>query len=241
MIVKEFKDVDLSFQGRVCGKAYNLAKLKSFGINVPNGFVIIDYEDNKENNALILDIFKKLSLQTVAGRSSAICEDGAQTSFAGQFETILFVKQDNLLQAVQQCFASNKNESAMFYAKENNIEEENTKVSVVVQTMINSEISGVMFTQNPIREEEEILIECILGVGEKLVQGEITPSQIRLQKDNGEIISYLGEQIINTEQVKQLFEVGTKIEKCFGCAQDIEFAISNNILYILQTRPITTL
>lgn len=241
MIVKELKDVDLSMQGKVGGKAYNLAKLKSYGINVPNAFVIVDYEESSENNKTILDMFDKLSLDTVAVRSSAICEDGAITSFAGQFETILFVKKEGLIDAVKKCFDSNKNESAVFYAKENNIEEENTKVSVVVQTMINSEISGVMFTQNPIREEDEILVECILGVGEKLVQGEITPSQIRLDKTSGDVISYIGDEILSEGRVKELFEVGTKIEKCYGTAQDIEWAIAGNVLYILQTRPITTL
>ena len=241
MIIKKFKDVDTTLQGRVGGKAFNLAKLKSFGLNVPNGFVVVDYEDCVENNEAIVKMFDDLSLKMVAVRSSAICEDGAQTSFAGQFETILFVKKDNLIEAVQKCFWSNQNESAIFYAQENNIEKENTKVSVVVQTMIDSEISGVMFTQNPITEEDEILVECILGVGEQLVQGEVTPSQIRISKTDGVAISYLGEKIIREDKIAELFQNAKKKEKCFGCPQDIEFAVENNILYILQARPITTL
>lgn len=241
MIVEEFKSFDQSLQNKVGGKAFNLAKLKQFGLNVPNGFVVIDYENTSQNNQTILNMFEKLGLETVAVRSSAICEDGAVTSFAGQFETILFVKKENLIESVEKCFLSNQNESAMFYAQENNIAKENTKVSVVIQKMIDSEISGVMFTQNPITEENEVLIECIEGVGEKLVQGEITPSQIRLEKPSGNIISYFGNKLINEDRISELFENSKKIENCFGCPQDIEFAIEKNVLYILQTRPITTL
>lgn len=98
-----------------------------------------------------------------------------------------------------------------------------------------------MFTQNPITEEDEILIECILGVGEQLVQVEVTPSQIRISKTDGVAISYLGEKIIREEKIAELFQNAKKIEKSFGCSQDIEFAVKNNILYILQARPITTL
>ena len=241
MIVEEFKSFSADLQSKVGGKAFNLAKLKQHGLNVPNGFVVIDYENTPQNNQQILEMFKNLGLETVAVRSSAICEDGAVTSFAGQFETILFVKQENLIDAVEKCFLSNQNESAVFYAQENNIARENTKVSVVVQKMIDSEISGVMFTQNPITEENEVLVECIKGVGEKLVQGEITPSQIRLEKPSGQIISYFGDKLIDDDKVSELFENSRKIETCFGCPQDIEFAIEKNILYILQTRPITTL
>ena len=241
MVIKEFKNVDLSMQGRVGGKAFNLAKLKNFGLNVPNGFVVVDYEDNDKNNKDIEKMFESLGLETVAVRSSAICEDGEQTSFAGQFETILFVKKEGLIDAIKKCFESNQNESAVFYAEENNIAKENTKVSVVVQTMIDSEISGVMFTHNPITEEDEILVECVLGVGEKLVQGEITPSQIRISKTGGEVLTYLGDKILKDDKLRELYTNAKQIEKCFGTPQDIEFAVANETLYILQARPITTL
>lgn len=238
MEIRQFKDIGSSFESKVGGKALNLAKLQRFGFNVPNGFVLVDFDATQSKK--IFDMFERLKLKTVAVRSSAICEDGSATSFAGQFETILFVKKSNLIAAIETCFSSNKNENAVFYAKQNNILEEDTKVSVVVQTMIKSEISGVIFTTNPVSEDDEILIECILGVGEKLVQGEITPSQIRLDKATGKVISYLGEKLIDEKQITELYQMGMGIEKAFGSAQDIEFAFANNELFVLQARPITT-
>ena len=240
-MIKEFKDIKDDFQNEVGGKAFNLAKLKKFGLNVPNGFVVTDYSGTDSENEQIFNLFDKLKMTSVAVRSSAICEDGSATSFAGQFETLLFVKKENLISSIQTCMNSNQNENAVYYAKSNNISEADTKVSVVIQEMISSEYSGVLFTQNPISDEDECLIECIKGVGEALVQGEITPSQIRLKKLNGEVLSYIGENFLGPEQIKELYDAGLHIEKCFGSPQDIEFAVENDTLYIIQARPITTI
>lgn len=225
--------------GIVGGKAGNLGKLIKYGFNVPKGFVCTDLEDEEE----IFDYFSKLKLERVAVRSSAICEDGKNNSYAGQFETFLNVSKSNLINSIKRCFNSNKADNIQGYIAERNIRKDNTKVSVIIQKMIEGNISGVIFTINPVTEENEMIIEFVCGLGEKLVQGEETPTQIIINRNTLEIKNKIGKNInnITNTEINELIKIGTYIEKIFQYPQDIEWTIKNGKIFILQARNITNI
>lgn len=201
-------------------------------LNVPNGFVCTSIDENE-----IYKKFDELNLNIVAVRSSAICEDSKENSFAGQFETILNVDKTHLIESVYKCFKSSNEINVKQYAIEKNVPENQMKVAVIVQEMIDGDISGVMFTKNPINNNNEIVIEFVRGLGEKLVQGEATPSQVIVE--NKKIKQYLGDKLLTENTIIKLANIATKIEKHFGIPQDIEWTIKNDIIYVLQARPIT--
>lgn len=201
-------------------------------LNIPKGFVC-----TRLNTSGIYKKFKELDLKIVAVRSSAICEDSKQNSFAGQFETILNVDRNSLMESVKKCFESSNENNVKQYAIKKNVPEDKTKVAVIIQDMINGEISGVMFTKNPITNNKEIIIEFVKGLGEKLVQGESTPSQVIVE--NEKIKQYLGDKFLTEDTIIKLTNIAKKIENHFGIPQDIEWTLKDDIIYILQARPIT--
>ncbi|HSW73719.1 MAG TPA: PEP/pyruvate-binding domain-containing protein, partial [Candidatus Limnocylindria bacterium] len=157
-----------------------------------------------------------------------------------------------------------KSKRAQSYAKDRNIPKHQQTVAVVIQKMVDSDISGVMFTANPINNNtHETLVEVIYGLGELLVQGTVTPESYTLN-DTGETIKHTrhrqtkkliylkgsnqevnleiaNEPILSKQQLKDIFKQGKRIEKHYGKPQDIEFTFENNKLFIVQSRPITTL
>jgi pyruvate, water dikinase len=221
----------------VGGKAANLGELIKFGFNVPKGFVCTA----KENKNNIYNRYNKLKLDKVAVRSSAICEDGTQNSYAGQFETFLNIDKEEIIKSVEKCYESNRSENIKGYINEKNIVDDNTKVSVIVQEMIDGDISGVMFTKNPVSGDDTIIIESVLGLGEKLVQGEVTPAQIIINKNTLMIANKVGIKMLSKNEIESLSKIGLDIERFFKAPQDIEWSLKNGKIYILQTRNITTL
>ena len=206
-------------------------------------------------------------LSFVAVRSSATTEDLASASFAGQQETFTNIQgKKQLIQAVKNCFASLFTARAVYYRHKKGFDKSNALLSVVVQRMINSEKSGVMFTKNPANGKNEIIIEAVYGLGEGIVSGKIKPDQYVLSPDleildkkiaikktelikedngNGKEIKLSPEraksQVLDSLEISSLGSIGVKMEKHYGKPQDIEFAINNKKIYIVQTRPITTL
>ena len=221
----------------VGGKAGNLGELIKLGFNVPRGFVCT----SKENKNNIYNMYNKLKLDKVAVRSSAICEDGMQNSYAGQFETFLNINKEEIIKSIERCYESNKSENIKGYINEKNIVDENTKVSVIVQEMIDGDISGVMFTKNPVTGDDTIVIESVLGLGEKLVQGEVTPSQLIINKNTLIIENKVGIERLSNNEIESLSKIALEIERFFKAPQDIEWSIKDGEIYILQTRNITTL
>ena len=203
---------------------------------------------------------------SVAVRSSATAEDLPEASFAGQQATFLNVKgKDELLEAVKKCFASLYEPRAIFYRAKQGVKE--ASIAVVVQRMVNSEKSGVMFTINPSTGANEMVIEATWGLGETLVSGQVQPDTYRVSRD-GKILEkrigrkeimkvrdYASEQtielevpeakkeaqVLSEEEIKKLVEYGKILEEHYGRPQDIEFAIEKNKIYIVQTRAVTTL
>ncbi len=202
----------------------------------------------------------------VSVRSSATAEDLGDASFAGQQSSFINVKGNpELIQKVKDCFASIFTARSIYYRKKKGFDEL-VGISAIVQKMINSDKSGVMFSKNPVKNNEEILIEAVFGQGEGIVSGTIKPDQYTLNR-NFEILeehisnkklaivrTASGEtktvtltpeksskRVLKTHELKQLAEFAIKLEKHYGIPQDIEFSIEDETIYILQTRPITTL
>ncbi|BCX14873.1 MAG: phosphoenolpyruvate synthase [Patescibacteria group bacterium] len=220
----------------------------------------------------IVDSYLKLSgllkKALVAVRSSATAEDMPSTSFAGQQATLLNIKgENNLLQAVKECWASLFTARSIFYRVQNKIPHKKVKIAVIVQKMIQSEVSGVMFTVDPVSgEKDRIIIEAVWGLGEMIVQGSVTPDRYVVQKDTFDILSKeISEQHIqlireggqtkeskvskkkqslqkiSDEDIRFLAKIAQKLQEHYYFPQDSEWAKDKTGIYIVQTRPITTL
>ncbi len=215
----------------------------------------------------ILNAFKKLKAKYVAVRSSATAEDSKIDSWAGELETYLNTTKKNLIENVKKCWASLYTPRAIFYRFKRNLNKKPVLVAVVVQKMIQSEVSGVCFTVHPVtKDKNQMVIEAIYGLGELLVQGKITPDTYVLEKDTLNILdinknpqekmivrtkkgneeinvpkSKIKKQKLSGKQIKELAKICIKIENHYKEPQDIEWALEKNRFYILQTRPITTL
>jgi phosphoenolpyruvate synthase/pyruvate phosphate dikinase len=226
--------------------------------------------DKKIPQDIIDDIkneYKKLG-GFVACRSSATAEDLPEASFAGQQATYLNVKgDDNVIDAVKKCWASLFTARAIYYRVVNNFKHEDVLIAVVVQKMVNSQKAGVMFTVNPITNmKTEIVIEGAFGLGEMVVSGEITPDLYIVDKNKLEIkqknvneqeiglfrdkkgnnvkmkVKNPAEQVLSDKQIRDLAILGVAIEKHYKKPEDIEWAVDeDDKIYILQSRPITTL
>jgi rifampicin phosphotransferase len=204
-----------------------------------------------------------------AVRSSATAEDLPDASFAGQQDTYLnIIGEEDLLDAVRRCWVSLFADRAILYRVQNNFNHRDVQLSVVVQKMILSEKSGTLFTADPLTGHRHTLtIDASFGLGEALVSGLVTPDAYKVDKRTMTIIErQVSEKevaifpekgggtrqetldvdrreqaALTDEQILKLAEMGTKIESHYGSPQDIEWAIADNQLYLLQARPITSL
>lgn len=246
------------------GKGLSLVKMTKAGFNVPSGFVVSAnvQERTAGLDQEILQAFDKLGAQYVAVRSSAVAEDGRNTAWAGQLETYLNVTKDALLESIEKCWASINSDRAKSYAQQHNIDA--GAVAVVVQAMIQSEVSGIAFSAHPVtKNDSEIVIEAGLGLGEAIVSGSITPDAYIVQKDslkindkhlatqtkklvwNGTANEYeeinSSDQKLPDAQISELAQQVKKLETYYGHPVDVEWAVENGELLITQCRPITTL
>lgn len=203
----------------------------------------------------------------VAVRSSATAEDLAEASFAGQQDSFLNVKgNDDLLNSIKKCFASLFTSRATYYRNKQKFDHLEAKLAVVVQKMIDSDKSGVMFSKDPSYNNDNIIVEAVFGLGEGIVSGQISPDhyvvsreleiiekeignkKMALTRDasGAKVVVKLKEelskrQVLTDYEIKKLAEYSLKLEEHYNKPQDIEFAIENEGIYIVQTRPITTI
>lgn len=204
----------------------------------------------------------------VAVRSSATAEDLPDASFAGQQETFLNVQgADDLAEAVQRCWASLFEARAIYYRESKGFGHLQVGIAVVVQKMVESEKSGVIFTVNPVTQEsDELVIEAGFGLGESVVAGIITPDSYVVSKARNEILSrqvneqetmivrsgnknesvdvpeeLREKQKLSDQEILELAEYGKRIEDYYASPQDVEWAIDGKDLFIVQSRAITTL
>jgi len=250
-------------------KAKHLFTLKDNGFNVPN-FVVIPFSYFESNSdTKHLDLITQLKSQfgdhvdsIYAVRSSSTEEDSDNHSFAGQFDTFLNVQLADIPNYVERVFASANSERVNAYRKINNLPA-NQSLAVIIQVMVNSEVSAVAFSKNPTNfDKNEQIITSTFGLGEGLVSGELEAdtftisdgktSQTLAKKEfqyhylNGETVkSKVISDLVNTpslnqNQLTKISENLIELELLFNSPQDVELAYYNNELFFLQSRPITT-
>ncbi|MGB3785196.1 PEP/pyruvate-binding domain-containing protein [Priestia megaterium] len=288
-----FQKVDEANE-KVGAKALNLIKMKKENLPIPDGFVIqtealkryIEWNginrqtDNIHERILqgeipieiesdLIEAFRNLksSYTSVAVRSSSSAEDLEGASFAGQYETYLNVKSpEDFLNKVKACWASFFTERVEQYTQNMYADFDEISMAVVVQGLIESEVSGVIFSQNPVTHNtKEMMINASYGLGEAIVSGIVTPDVYLINKQTFEIEKEKGlkevkiipldegvEEIETTEDEQQRFcltnetiiklaEITKEVEALYQYPVDIEFGIQNNQVYLLQARAITTL
>lgn len=244
MKVMYLKDLDPSESDltKMGGKAASLARLSQANFPVPEGFVLL------ANQSQLEESIEKIGGFPVAVRSSGSLEDLPNASFAGLYETFLFIRNfEELYVSISKCFDSKNSERVQDYLRTKNIKfrPQDLTMSVLVQKMVDAKIAGVLFTLNPTNgREEECYLEFCQGVGERLVSGHVTPSRITCHwltgKKLSEDINAEG-SVISEAHLKELVTLSAKIQAYYGRPQDIEWAVgADDKLYILQSRPITT-
>ncbi|MBR9677000.1 hypothetical protein GOV04_02570 [Candidatus Woesearchaeota archaeon] len=267
-MIKQLSDLINNDYKIVGGKASALAKLLQKGFNVPQGFVITTDEQNnldKQSNT-ILSLFDGLKTGSVAVRSSANLEDSKNYSFAGQFNSYLGVRRDQLINTIKKCFNRINNPSILAYSKLQNIKKSNLQLSVLVQPMIKSSVSGVCFTKHPVSgDTNTIFVEAGIGFGEALVSGIITPDQYLIDKKSLKILdkkisvqdkiicfvngkktikklvgTQKNKQKLSDKQILHVAKQSIKIERFFKQVVDVEYSFTNKKFYVLQARTITT-
>ena len=204
----------------------------------------------------------------VAVRSSATAEDLPDSSFAGQQETFLNVREDDLLRRVKECWASLFTQRAIYYRQQRGFPHSEVDIAVVVQRMVDAEKSGVMFTSHPSTGEPQVTIEAAWGLGEAVVSGTVSPDnyvydrergavdevtvadkKVEMVKDaeTGETVQLdvdedrRHERVLSDAEIGDLVELGERVEDHYGAPQDVEWAIYDGEIYMLQSRPITTI
>jgi pyruvate,water dikinase len=203
----------------------------------------------------------------VAVRSSATAEDLPDASFAGQQETFLNVTEEDLVERVRECWASLFTQRAIYYREQQGFAHDKVDIAVVVQRMVDAETSGVMFTSHPSTGEDDLIIEAAWGLGEAVVAGEVSPDNYVVDRASGDLDSVTvaekntmyvksetGEtvaedvpddkrtaRVLDESEIRRLVELGERVEDHYGEPQDVEWAIFNGEVFMLQSRPITTI
>ena len=218
-------------------------------------------------NALCQRIGKENAF--VAIRSSATAEDLPEASFAGQQDTFLNISgPEDVMIYVQKCWASLFESRAIFYREENDFDHSKVYIAVVVQEMVNAEKAGVMFTVHPSTGEEQILIEAAWGLGEAVVSGTVTPDTYWVDKKTGKVFNcnisekntmfikdpeagktvqldvpedLKNKRVLSDEEIAALTKLGKRIQGHYDFPQDTEWAMEDGKVFMLQSRPITTL
>jgi phosphohistidine swiveling domain-containing protein len=243
-IAKNYRDMSTE---RCGNKAANLALLKCREFNVPEFFVITGNAaaDGARNiEGLLNAALDTLGSDTYAVRSSSREEDGASQSFAGQFDTFLGVSRVDVADKAKRVADSGDSAHLRTYREQAGVAAEETAPAVIIQAMIDADAAGVAFGADPVSGNlETAVIAATRGTGEALVSGEVQGDTWHVGP--GDTIDYAdigGEHaVLDDEQVKAVASLVRAVSESFGCPQDIEWAWRGDRLYLLQSRPITTL
>jgi len=204
----------------------------------------------------------------VAVRSSATAEDLPDASFAGQQETFLNVTSERLLERVRECWASLFTQRAIYYRQQQGFDHSAVNIAVVVQEMVDAEKSGVMFTSHPSTGAPKVIIEAAWGLGEAVVSGAVSPDNYVVDRESGSVEEVtIAEKkvmhekdretgdtverevpedrrearVLSDDELGRLVELGERVEDHYDTPQDVEWAIVGGEVYMLQSRPITTI
>jgi pyruvate,water dikinase len=204
----------------------------------------------------------------VAVRSSATAEDLPDASFAGQQETFLNVTRDDLLERIRECWASLFTQRAIYYRQKQGFDHSVVNIAVVVQRMVDADRSGVLFTSHPSTGDPRMIVEAAWGLGEAVVSGSVSPDNYVVDRETdrveevtvadkklqhvkdpetGETVERPVDEdrrekrVLSDEQLAELIELGRNVEDHYGQPQDVEWAMVDGEIHMLQSRPITTI
>jgi pyruvate,water dikinase len=263
----------------VGGKAAGFVTLAAAGLDFPAGFVLgaeahrqarsVGWRAGKPipatTSAAVSEALSFLPGESFAVRSSAVAEDGAAGSFAGQFETIVGVSRDDVAAAIAECWGSGENGRALAYRAADSNEH---AMAVIVQQLVEAEVSGVVVTVDPLTgDERTLLVNASFGLGEAVVSGLVTPDEYRIARADGCVVDVavgakeleivrgsdgrLEERALPVErstaraldaqQLRALWQGALAAEAALGRPADLEFAIAGGRLHWLQCRPLTAL
>jgi phosphohistidine swiveling domain-containing protein len=230
--------------------------------------VIMTAEIGTALTEVIQRAYDRVEGGVVAVRSSSQAEDGETYSFAGQFTTFLGVSGIGpVIDAVRQCWASAYSERSLLYRLQHGLELNDARMAVIVQRLVRADSSGVIFTRSPTMAGDEMVIGAVYGLGEGLVSGAVDSDTIVLGRADRKVSRYTigeklerfdyaeesgfgsrpvpevlrGARVLADADIALLTQAAEKIEGLFGAPQDIEWAIAEGDLWILQSRPITTI
>jgi pyruvate,water dikinase len=260
------------------GKARALAELTAHGFAVPTWFVVLPEACVQEGVASIAIAAEPAIAAAIAElpanslfavRSSAADEDGAQFSFAGQLDSFLFVRRENIPTRIVQVWNSGQSERVQAYRRENGLPEIARPPAVIVQHMIDAESAGVAFSSDPVTgERTTVVVSAVRGLGSGLVSGECEADTWRVNSEGQILERTIREKLIAhraapdspegveavdvdaalTSQpaltdalVVDVAQLARRAAEHFGRPQDIEWAVAGDKLWILQSRPITSL
>ncbi|HSR32487.1 MAG TPA: PEP/pyruvate-binding domain-containing protein, partial [Anaerolineae bacterium] len=244
-LVQPFSELAAEEQRFAGGKGSTLARLYQAGFPVPDGFAILPAgfagdelrpETWGQVQALLNSMRKNGTAFAI--RSSALSEDSATASFAGEFETVLDVHTDEMVrEAIHVVRRSRHSERVQAYTEVKGMDGEHD-MAVVVQQLVRADISGVLFTADPVSgSRTRMMGNYVYGLGDELVSGEAEPYTFTLELPKGR---YDGPAAL-ARFARRLYKMGRRLEKDLGCPQDIEWCIADGKLFLLQSRPITTL
>jgi pyruvate,water dikinase len=239
-------------RGRFGSKSVNLSLLAGLGLPVPDGFAVA-FEAGRsgaltpEEKRLLIEAYADLGrriacdLPRVAVRSSAVGEDGAEHSFAGQYHTSLDLRGElELVRAVEECLASQASERVARYRAASGAE--TGGMGVLVQRMVRAEYAGVCFTRSPV-STDQVAVEAVEGLGESLVSGERRPAracftrkglELSSADDPGGLFALMG-----AEAAREVARLSLAAEEGLGFAVDLEWALAKEEIWLVQARPIT--
>ncbi len=228
--------------------------------------LIRDLEIPNELKQAVEEAYVNLGEPVVAVRSSATAEDLAEASFAGQQDSLLGIQGvDKLWDAIRHCWASLWSERAVEYRAKQKVENDGLALAVVVQQMIEADVAGVLFTQNPMANDDHMLLNASYGLGESVVSAQVTPDIFEVSRSNHEVVSSTvgaketridlmpgGTKVsevprelreclsLGDSHIAKLVKLGLEVERFYESPQDVEWAFKDDELYLLQSRPITT-
>jgi phosphohistidine swiveling domain-containing protein len=237
----EITEETIRFAG---GKGGTLAQLYQRGYPVPDGFVVLTQAFNEEG--LLPEAWEQVkeklnqlregNVKAFAVRSSALSEDSSETSFAGEFETVLGVQsEEEILEAIQTVWSSRSSERVQSYNEIHGFDREH-EIAVIVQSLVDSEYAGVLFTVDPVTGKHTMLGNYVQGLGDKLVSGEADARDFTFERPDG---TYQGPKDLEPYG-GEIYQTALKLEEDLSGPQDIEWAVAANKFYLLQSRPITT-
>jgi pyruvate,water dikinase len=257
-VIRGLGDLRSADEATFGGKSANLGELRAAGFNVPDGFGIAGTAEDAE----IAAAYEALGQDVpVAVRSSAVGEDSADATFAGMQETYLWVcGARDVCARVRDCWDSLHSERATAY-RERMASSRTPEMGVTVQRMVEPDVSGVLFTCNPVSgDPSTVAINASWGLGLAVVGGEVTPDEYFVSKVTGEVVrrtvadkhvEYRRTEplpvdderrrrpCLDDPQIAELAELGRRVQKHFGSHQDVEWAFAGGELFVLQARPVT--